>query len=83
MAHILGTTDPMPKWQAVSLVWDYIHNNHLQDAQDPRKIYPDSAVLNITPVECRDNKYITMSDLTDYINKHLAPNDGTKVGGKF
>ncbi len=62
LAAVVGS-EPLPRGQVVSKVWDYIRKNNLQNPENRREILADS---KLEPVFGK--KKVTMFEM----NKHLA-----------
>ena len=62
LAAVVGS-DPLPRAEVVSKVWDYIKKNKLQDPQNKREIRADDKLEKVF-----GKKSVTMFEM----NKHLA-----------
>ncbi len=62
LAAVVGS-EPLPRGQVVSKIWDYIRKNNLQNPENRRKILADD---KLEPVFGK--KRVTMFEM----NKHLA-----------
>lgn len=66
LAAVVGS-EPLPRTQIVSKLWDYIKKNSLQDPKDKRKINGDAV---LTPI-FDGKKQIGMMELAKYISNHI------------
>ena len=62
LAAIVGS-DPLPRSQVVSKIWDHIKKNNLQDPKNKREIVADDKLQAVF-----GKKKVTMFEM----NKHLA-----------
>ena len=62
LAAITGS-DPLPRSQVVSKMWDYIRSNNLQNPENKREILADDKLEKVF-----GTKKVTMFEM----NKHLA-----------
>ena len=62
LAAITGS-DPLPRSQVVSKMWDYIRSNNLQNPQNKREILADDKLKKVFGTD-----KVTMFEM----NKHLA-----------
>lgn len=65
LAKITGT-DPLPRSQVVSKMWDYIRKNKLQNPENKREILADSTLEKIF-----GGKKATMFEMNKHLSKHL------------
>ncbi len=65
LAAVIGET-PIPRTQAVKLVWDYIKANNLQNPKNKRNILGDAKLTKVFGKE-----EVTMFELTGILGKHL------------
>jgi len=65
LAAIVGS-DPLPRGEVVSKIWDYIKRNNLQNPENKREIIADDKLLPIFG----ENK-LDMFKMTKAINSHL------------
>lgn len=63
LAAVIGSSDQLPRGEAVKKVWEYIKANKLQDANDGRKINNDDKMKAVMGKD-----QVTMFEM----NKHLA-----------
>lgn len=67
LAAITGP-GPFPRTQAVSLVWDYIRNNQLQDPANKRDIVADDKLRKVFGGADR----VSMFELNKHLSNHLS-----------
>jgi upstream activation factor subunit UAF30 len=65
LAAVIGS-NPIPRTEAVKLMWDYIKNNNLQNPANKRNILADAKLEKIF-----GKSEVTMFELTGLIGKHL------------
>ena len=65
LAAVVGS-NPLPRGEVVSKVWDYIKKNNLQNPENKREILADA---NLEPVFGR--KKVTMFEMNKYLAQHL------------
>ena len=65
LAAVVGS-DPLPRAQMVSRVWDYIKRNDLQNPQNRREILADA---KLRPIFGKDK--VTMFEMNRYLAQHL------------
>jgi chromatin remodeling complex protein RSC6 len=65
LAAIVGS-DPLPRPQMVSRVWDYIKRNDLQNPKNRREILADA---KLKPIFGKDK--VTMFEMNRYLAQHL------------
>jgi upstream activation factor subunit UAF30 len=65
LAAVVGS-DPLPRPQVVSRVWDYIKQNDLQNPQNRREILADD---KLKPIFGKDE--VTMFEMNRYLAQHL------------
>ncbi|MEH3147738.1 MAG: SWIB/MDM2 domain-containing protein [Methylobacterium frigidaeris] len=65
LAAIVGS-DPLPRGEVVSKVWDYIRKHELQNPQNKREILADD---NLKKVFGKDKA--TMFEMNKYLAQHL------------
>ena len=65
LADIVGS-DPLPRGEVVSKVWEYIKSNNLQNPENKREILADS---KLEPVFGK--KKVTMFEMNKHLNQHL------------
>lgn len=65
LAAIVGS-DPLPRPQMVSRVWDYIKRNDLQNPKNRREILADA---KLRPIFGKDK--VTMFEMNRYLAQHL------------
>ncbi len=66
LATITGT-DPLPRSQVVSKVWDHIKKNNLQNPQNKREIVADD---KLRAVFGKDR--VTMFEMNKHLSRHLS-----------
>src|SRR3954453_2201227 len=65
LAAVVGS-DPLPRPEVVSKVWDYIKKNQLQDPQNKREIVADD---KLRAVFSKDS--VTMFEMNKHLAQHL------------
>jgi len=65
LAAVVGS-DPLPRGQMVSRVWDYIKRHDLQNPQNRREIMADD---KLKPIFGKDK--VTMFEMNRYLAQHL------------
>ena len=66
LAAIVGS-DPLPRSQVVSKVWDYIRNNKLQNPDNKREIIADD---KLRPIFGTDR--CSMFEMNKHLSRHLS-----------
>jgi upstream activation factor subunit UAF30 len=66
LADVIGAS-PVPRTEAVKLMWDYIKKNNLQNPANKRNILADTKLSKVFGKE-----EITMFELTGILGKHLS-----------
>ena len=66
LGAVVGT-DPLPRSEVISKVWEYIRSKDLQAAEDRRTINADD---NLKKVFGKDQ--VTMFEMNKYISQHLS-----------
>ena len=66
LAAITGS-DPLPRSQVVSKVWDHIKKNNLQNPQNKREIVADDKLRKIFGKD-----RCSMFEMTKHLSKHLS-----------
>lgn len=66
LAPIVGS-DPLPRSQVVSKVWDYIRKNNLQNPQNKREILADAKLEKVF-----GTKKVTMFEMNKHLSRHLS-----------
>ncbi len=66
LGEIIGT-DPLPRSQMVSKVWDYIRKNNLQNPENKREIIADD---KLKPIFGKDR--VTMFEMNKHLSKHVS-----------
>ena len=66
LAAVVGT-EPLPRGEVVSKVWEYIKKNNLQNPQNKREIVADEALKKVFG---RDK--VTMFEMNKYLAQHLT-----------
>ena len=67
LAAVIGSSDQLPRGEAVKKVWDYIKSNKLQDAKDGRQINTDAKLAAVMGGE----KQISMFQMNKHLAQHL------------
>jgi chromatin remodeling complex protein RSC6 len=65
LAAVVGS-DPLPRPEMVSRVWDYIKKNNLQNPENRREILADSKLEPIF-----GTKKVTMFEMNKHLAQHL------------
>ncbi|WP_372421846.1 SWIB/MDM2 domain-containing protein [Salinarimonas chemoclinalis] len=65
LAAVVGS-DPLPRPEVVSKVWDYIKKHDLQNPQNKREIIADE---KLQPVFGKDR--VTMFEMNKHLSRHL------------
>lgn len=65
LAEIVGS-DPLPRGEVVSKVWEYIRKNDLQNPKDRREILADAKLKTVFGKD-----KATMFEMNKYISAHL------------
>ena len=65
LAAVVGS-EPLPRAEVVSKVWDYIKTNKLQDPQNKREIMADDKLQAVF-----GKKNVSMFEMNKYIAQHL------------
>ena len=65
LAAVVGS-EPLPRGQVVSKIWDYIRKNNLQNPENRREILADD---KLEPVFGK--KKVTMFEMNKYLAQHL------------
>lgn len=65
LAAVVGS-DPLPRAQMVSRVWDYIKKHDLQNPKNRREILADA---KLKPIFGKDK--VTMFEMNKYLAQHL------------
>ena len=66
LAAIVGS-DPLPRSQVVSKVWDHIRKNNLQNPNNKREILADDKLRKVFGVD-----KCTMFEMNKHLSKHLS-----------
>ena len=66
LAEITGT-DPLPRSEVVSKMWDYIRKNNLQNPENKREILADSKLEKVF-----GTKKVTMFEMNKHLSRHLS-----------
>lgn len=66
LAQIVGS-DPLPRTEVTSRIWDYIKQRGLQDEEDGRQIIADDTLMAVT-----GERRIDMFTLTRRVSEHLS-----------
>ena len=67
LAAVVGT-EPLPRGEVVSKVWDYIKKQELQNPENRREILADDKLEAVF-----GKKKVTMFEMNKYLAQHLAP----------
>ena len=65
LAAIVGS-DPLPRGEVVSKIWDYIKKNNLQNPENKREILADDKLQPIF-----GKKKVTMFEMNKHLAQHL------------
>src|SRR4051795_1057424 len=65
LAAVVGS-DPLPRPEVVSKVWDYIKKNNLQNPQNKREIKADDKLEKVF-----GKKSVTMFEMNKHLAQHL------------
>lgn len=66
LAAITGT-DPLPRSQVVSKIWDHIKKNNLQDPKNKREIVADDKLRAIFGKD-----RVSMFEMNKHISRHVS-----------
>ena len=66
LAAVVGS-EPLPRGQVVSKIWDYIRKNNLQNPENRREILAD---YKLEPVFGK--KKVTMFEMNKHLAQHLS-----------
>ena len=66
LAAITGS-DPLPRSQVVSKMWDYIRKNNLQNPENKREILADDNLEKVF-----GTKKVTMFEMNKHLSRHLS-----------
>ena len=66
LAAITGS-DPLPRSQVVSKMWDHIRRNNLQDPNNKREIVADDKLRKIFGKD-----RVTMFEMNKHLSRHLS-----------
>ena len=66
LAAIVGS-DPLPRSQVVSKVWDHIRKNNLQNPNNKREILADDKLRKVFGVD-----KCTMFEMNKHLSRHLS-----------
>ena len=66
LAAIVGS-DPLPRSQVVSKVWDHIRKNNLQNPQNKREIMADATLKKVFGGKDR----VSMFEMNKHLSNHL------------
>ena len=67
LAAVVGT-EPLPRGEVVSKVWDYIKKHELQNPENRREILADDKLEAVF-----GKKKVTMFEMNKYLAQHLTP----------
>lgn len=65
LAAVVGT-DPLPRSEVVSKVWEYIKKNNLQNPENKREILADDKLESVF-----GKKKVTMFEMNKHLAQHL------------
>jgi chromatin remodeling complex protein RSC6 len=65
LAPITGS-DPLPRSQVVSKMWDYIRKNNLQNPENKREILADETLKKVFGVD-----KVSMFEMNKHLSRHL------------
>ena len=66
LAAITGS-DPLPRSEVVSKMWDYIRKNNLQNPENKREILADDKLEKVF-----GQKKVTMFEMNKHLSRHLS-----------
>jgi chromatin remodeling complex protein RSC6 len=66
LGAVVGT-DPLPRGQVVSKVWDYIRTHNLQNPENRREILADDKLKKVFGKD-----KVTMFEMNKYLAQHLS-----------
>lgn len=66
LAEITGS-DPLPRSQVVSKIWDYIRTNKLQNPENKREIVADSKLRAVFGTD-----RVSMFEMNKHLSRHLS-----------
>jgi chromatin remodeling complex protein RSC6 len=66
LAAITGS-DPLPRSQVVSKMWDYIRRNNLQNPENKREIVADDKLRAVFGTD-----RVSMFDMNKHLSRHLS-----------
>ena len=66
LAAITGS-DPLPRSQVVSKMWDYIRSNNLQNPENKREILADDKLKKVFGVD-----KVSMFEMNKHLSRHLS-----------
>jgi len=66
LAAITGS-DPLPRSQVVSKMWDYIRTNNLQNPQNKREILADEKLQKVFGTD-----RVSMFEMNKHLSRHLS-----------
>lgn len=66
LAAITGS-DPLPRSEVVSKMWDYIRRNNLQNPENKREIVADDKLRAVFGTD-----RVTMFDMNKHLSRHLS-----------
>ncbi len=66
LAVITGS-DPLPRSEVVSKMWDYIRKNNLQNPENKREILADDKLEKVF-----GTKKVTMFEMNKHLSRHLS-----------
>ena len=67
LAAVVGS-EPLPRGEVVSKVWDYIKKHELQNPENRREILADDTLEAVF-----GKKKVTMFEMNKYLAQHLTP----------
>lgn len=66
LAAIVGSSNPLPRSEVVSKVWEYIRKNNLQNPQNKREIVADDKLKAVF-----GQPKVTMFEMNKHLSQHL------------
>ena len=66
LSPITGS-DPLPRSQVVSKMWDYIRKNNLQNPENKREILADDKLKKVFGVD-----KVSMFEMNKHLSRHLS-----------
>ena len=66
LAAVVGS-DPLPRSQVVSKIWDHIRNNNLQNPENKREIVADDKLRKVFGTD-----RVSMFEMNKHLSRHLS-----------